>query len=390
MKARVHQAHLIAASKWNIAAIGVGLFAGSLGIYMVPLQIGALIEGLGLAESRAGILGAAEVGAMSLTAIIISPFLSSWSRSRTAVLGVLFAAACELLTAFSQEMALLLPLRIAVGIGCGCAFAGACSSAASSTEPDRNFGIGQGIMNSIFFVLFLVVPYSMTYGIHRGLFLSLMLILLLTLPMYRYFINAPGSTDGEITGKASIRWSLAGLHILATILVNVGLGALWAFVERMGTQNVGLSVEEMGRVLSMATIFMVSGSLFAAWLGTRLGRAVPLALASVICAVAAVMVTRASTLELFATGLFIYNFFYLFIGPYIIAGTASALDPSGRLAAAMGGVMFFSYSVGIGTGGFIAELVSLSGIGNLALVSCLLAAPLFVFVSIRLEKTSGN
>ncbi len=386
----MQQGHLIAASKWNIAAIGVGLFAGSLGIYMVPLQIGALIEGAGLAESRAGLLGAVEVAAMSLTAIIISPLLSSWSRSRTALLGVLFAAACELMTAFTQEMTMLLPLRIAVGIGCGCAFAGACSSAASSTEPDRNFGIGQGIMNSIFFVLFLVVPYSMTYGIHRGLFLSLMLILLLTLPMYRYFINAAGNNDGGISGETSIKWSLASLHILGTILVNVGLGALWAFVERMGTQNVGLSVEGMGRVLSMATLFMVSGSLFAAWLGTRLGRAIPLATASVVCAIAAVIVTKATTVELFAAGLFTYNFFYLFIGPYIIAGTASALDPSGRLAAAMGGVMFLSYSVGIGTGGFIAELVSLSGIGYLALVSCLLAAPLFVFVSMRLEQGSSN
>ena len=375
------------ASRWNLFALGVSLFTGSLGIYMAPLQIGSLMDGLGLGESEAGLLGAIEVAAMSLTAIVISPWLSKWSRSRTAFVGIVFAAACELLTAFSNQLLLLFLLRLGVGAGCGCAFAAACASAASTDSPDRNFGVGQGIMNSLFFLLFPLIPYTLGFHMHRGLFLSLMLVLVLTLPVYRHLINQSAvALENSSSEKSSLNWTLVSMHIVATVLVNIGLGALWAFVERMGTQNVGLSVETIGLVLSMATIFMVAGSLSAAWLGTRIGRAIPLALASVLCAISALMVTRAGTLELYATGLFLYNFFYLFIGPYIIAGTASALDPSGRLAAAMGGIMFLSYSLGIGTGGFIAEQLSLAGIGNLAFISCLLAAPLFVFVSMKLSR----
>ena len=50
--------------------------------------------------------------------------------------------------------------------------------------------------------------------------------------------------------------------------------------------------------------------------------------------------------------------------------------------------MFFSYSVGIGTGGVIAELISLGGIGYLAFCTCLLAAPLFFLVCKELQKNA--
>ena len=43
------------------------------------------------------------------------------------------------------------------------------------------------------------------------------------------------------------------------------------------------------------------------------------------------------------------------------------------------------FPIGIGSGGFIADSVSLAGIGWLALVTCLMAAPLFVIVSLRLR-----
>jgi hypothetical protein len=114
---------------------------------------------------------------------------------------------------------------------------------------------------------------------------------------------------------------------------------------------------------------------------------IPLAVASVICGIAALVVGYSEILVTYALGIFVYNMAYLFMGPYIIAGTSAALDPSGRLASAMGGIMFLSYSVGIGMGGIISDAISLSGIGILALVTCLLAAPLFAIVSLRIDKT---
>ncbi len=369
-----------------IIALGVGLFSGSMGVYLVPVQIGVMIDGLGFSASQTGLLGAVEVGAMSITAIAISSQLQRWSRSKTAMFGAIVAAVCEFISAFTSSLSILFLLRILVGSGCGFIFGSVCAAAASSSSPDRNFGWGQAIMNGLFFILFIFIPYTLTFNMHSGLFITLGIILLVVIPFYRALPGTGISTPSSVsTGKVSAI-PLIVMHITATVLLNVGLGALWGFVERIGTHNVGLSPEMIGRVLSMSTLFMIAGSLFAAWLGVRIGRAIPMASAAVLCAVAAMLVTNAETLVVYAGGLFLYNAAYLFLGPYIIAGTAAALDPSGRLASAMGGIMFLSYSVGIGTGGFITEFISLAGIGQLALFTCLLAAPLFAVVSTHLDR----
>ena len=262
-------------SFWLVLALGVGLFTGSMGVYLVPIQIGALIDGLQLSESESGLLGAVEVASMSLTAIAISSRLATWPRSRTAIYGVLLAALCEFFTGFVNSVSLLFPLRVFVGIGCGFVFASVCAAAASTSEPDRNFGWAQAVMNVLFFIVFLIAPYSLAFGYHRGLFLALAAIMLLTLPLYRFLINGNVKLEPQDTSASRASKLLIATHILATVLLNVGLGALWGFVERIGTHNIGLSPETIGTVLSMATLFMIAGSLFAAWLGVRIGRAIP-------------------------------------------------------------------------------------------------------------------
>jgi predicted MFS family arabinose efflux permease len=353
------------------------------------MQIGAVIDGLGFSAYQAGLMGAVEVGAMSITAIVISPQLAKWSRSRTAMYGAIFAAVCEILTGFVSLPMLLFPLRILVGMGCGFIFGSVCATAASTNNPDRNFGWSQAVMNFLFLILFILLPYTLAFGMHRGLFVTLGIILLFTVPLYCILPDRSADTNSQGSAEKMASSVLIVMHIFATVLLNIGLGALWGFVERIGSINVGLTPEMIGKVLSMATLFMIGGSLFAAWLGVRIGRAIPMACAAVLCALSAILVTNAETLAVYAGGLFLYNAAYLFLGPYIIAGTAAALDPSGRLASAMGGIMFFSYSVGIGTGGFIADFISLAGIGQLALFTCLLAAPLFAIVSTRLEMRAS-
>jgi len=369
-----------------VLALGIGFFAGGFGPYFVPIQIGALIDSLGLSESQSGLLGAVEVASMALTAILISPKLASWSRSRTAMYGVVFAAVCEIATGFVSSLLILFPLRIFVGVGCGFVFGSICATAASGKNPDRMLGAASAIMNFLFLFMFLLMPYTLAFAQQKGLFFALGIVLLMTLPFLRFLSNKNVNTDAEEFAEKKTNRLMVAMHMTAVVLLNIGLGALWGFVERMGTDNVGLSPEEIDRVLSMATLFMIAGSLFAAWLGVRIGRTVPVVCATLLCGLAAILVTNSETLVIYAAGLFLYNFAYLFLGPYTIAGISSALDPSGRLAAAVGGVMFFSYSIGIGTGGFIAELISLSGIGILALCTCLLAAPLFAIVTTQLEK----
>jgi hypothetical protein len=82
----------------------------------------------------------------------------------------------------------------------------------------------------------------------------------------------------------------------------------------------------------------------------------------------------------YALGSLIYNFFYLMLGPFSIVGVPSTLDASGRLAAAAGGLMWLSYSIGVTAGGLITENANVNAIGTLALTACLAAAAAFAWV----------
>ncbi|OGT79155.1 MAG: hypothetical protein A3H91_09575 [Gammaproteobacteria bacterium RIFCSPLOWO2_02_FULL_61_13] len=362
------------------------MFAGSMGIYVVPFQIGALMDSLGLSAMQSGLLGTLEIGAMSITTLVLAPMLGRWPLSRVALGGGLLAAFGELLTAVSTSVGVVPITRLLTGIGCGGIYGAVNAAVARTDNPDRLYAQGLAFMNLAFLVLFLILPRMLVLGGHPALFGTLGIIFLLLQPVLRRVsLAAPsGAASPEIESAPPIAWQLVRLHFLATIFVNLGLGALWGFVERMGL-DVGMSVAQVGAALSATSLAMIGGCLFAAWLGTSAGRLLPLVLGTLITGVAALAVALAPVPAAYVVALMISEAAYLFLSAYLIAGVTSALDPSGRVAAACGGVMFLSYSMGISTGGLIADTWSLALIGWFALGNCLLAAPLFALVVHRLE-----
>jgi hypothetical protein len=54
------------------------LFIGIIGVVMVPYQVGALIDGLHISAVMSGLLGTAELAAMSLTSILIALHLRTF------------------------------------------------------------------------------------------------------------------------------------------------------------------------------------------------------------------------------------------------------------------------------------------------------------------------
>ncbi len=360
-----------------VVAVGVAFMNGNLGVYVVPFQIGAWMDGLQYSAAQSGVLGTLEIAAMSLTAIIVAPLMPRWSRANAAMAGAVVAIAAQVTTAGVDQYLLLVCARLLVGIGCGLIFAAVVAAIATSQEPDRLMGFGQAVMNLSFMVVFVLIPYTLLWQAQRGLFLGLAALMLVSMPLYRLLpegANLGGSSDTPALPRNIGARVL--IHFIAIIILNLGLGALWGFLERVGVQ-LGLSPEIIGTVLSASTLAMIAGSLFAGWLGIRIGRAVPMLVASLLCGASALAVMTAEALGMYASAVMLYGLAYLFLGPYIIVGMASALDPSGRLAPACGGVMFFSYSLGIAGGGYIADTFSYATIGWIALVGCAVSGMLF-------------
>ena len=277
-----------------VLAVGVAFLNGNLGGYVVPFQIGAWMDGLQYSAARSGMLGTLEIAAMSLTAIAVAPIMPRWSRTKAALTGAVVAIAAQLMTAGADQYILLSCARLVVGIGCGLIFAAVVAAIATSQEPDRLMGFGQAVMNLSFMVVFVLIPYTLLWQAQRGLFVGLAALMLVSMPLYRLLpdgTNLGGKPDSPAPPRNISARVL--IHFIAIIILNLGLGALWGFLERVGVQ-IGLSAENIGTGLSASTLAMIAGSLFAGWLGIRVGRAVPMLVASLLCGVSARMMMISS------------------------------------------------------------------------------------------------
>lgn len=363
-----------------IIVIGVALFVGHLGIYAVPIQIGSLMDWLGISAAGSGMLGTAELLAIALTSIAVSPRVTSWNLSRLAVGGALLAAAAELLTLAADAGPALFAARITVGVGCGAVYAAVCAIAAGTGQPDRVFAAGTALMNGGFLVLFAVLPHVSAALGPQAVFPALGLLLACFAPFLGRLPPSPGlaaETEGQRSRAAP---AAVVSHFAGLVCLNLGLGATWGFAERMGL-DAGATPVEVGNILSASMLPMIGGCLLATVLGARYGRTLPVLVASLCCAISAFGMAAGLSVAVYTASVMLYGAAYLFVGPYVISGIPSALDPSGRLAAAAGGTMWLSYSLGLTAGGLIVDLASTRGIGWLALVGCSAAAPLFFAAS---------
>jgi predicted MFS family arabinose efflux permease len=349
---------------------------------MVPFQIGALIDGLRLSAGSSSLLGTAELLAMSLTSILVAPVMRRMPLERLALMGIVLAVVGEAATAFVRNLWVLGAWRVATGVGSGAALAAVTTSVALAPNPDRTMGLGLTLTSLLFFILFFGTPQIIASLGYQGLFLTLgACIALMGLAALWIPRALPVPEESSRHGSCTTRLDRARVATLALAIfaLNLGLGAEWSFAERIG-RGIGLDALQTGEVLSACTIAMICGSAAAGFMGNRFGYRWPLVVGSVACGIACYCTAASNSLVGYALGSLIYNFFYLMLGPFSIVGVPSTLDASGRLAAAAGGLMWLSYSIGVTAGGLITENANVNAIGTLALTACLAAAAAFAWV----------
>jgi predicted MFS family arabinose efflux permease len=363
----------------DISAYAAGplLFTGLVGVFMVPYEIAALIDGWGLSAATAGLLGMVELAAMSLSSMIM-PAARRIPLHRMAVVGLAVAVAGEASTFFISEIGALVSARVLTGIGSGMVLAATSTSVAVATNPNRVMGLGLTIANLLFFAVFLFTPRVLLSLGPRGIFISVALYVAVSAVAVPHLSRLPAGAPPleDERGRTVLDKTKVAALAVGLLSLNIGLGAMWSFAERIG-REIGLSSQQTGSVLAACSIAMIAGSATAGLMGNRFGDRRPLLLGCIVCGIACYGTTISTGLTSYAAGLVIFNFCYLLIGPFALAGVPSTLDPSGRLAAAANGLMWLAYSAGVAAGGFIADRASVKVIGVFAFCGCVVAAGTF-------------
>jgi len=359
-------------SRRQLTAVAAAYSLATTPFNIAPLLVGALITIMGASEQHSGQLMTLELLSMSVIAMVATPLGNLARRPLVLLAATLVLVIVHSLSAMVHSYALLLALRVVAGIGAGILLLAVNTTIAASSDPVRLYGAGAVASTSLGVVLlFLMPPLIAGQGL-AGAYGPLAVVSLVVLLFVRWMGQAAGAAlKGQVVQeKSGIGVSLPGIGMLlfALFVIQMTQAALYAFSERLGVEQVGLSAQDMGLLLAVAYISAVPASALASWLSYRLGKCLPLILGFSAYAVATLTMAITSNVQVFVASFILFNFSYFFVLPYQL-GIPADLDHSGKLSGIGVGTIFIGLSCGAFLGGVLVTRFGYSSLGLLAAVT---------------------
>lgn len=295
-----------------------------------PVVAGQYASQLGLGPARIGQLFSAELAAMSLATLPAYYWQSRWDWRQVArgaatlfILANLASAACDVYLP-------LMALRVLSALAGGTLMVLCIASAAGSQQPDRVYGLwvsGQLILGAV--GLWLLPPLFSSFGL-KALYLGLALLMLLCLPLAGAFpaSSSPGLRR-PAPGSREQRWLPGLCGLLAVLLFYTGLSAVWTFIGSIAA-SAAIDPASSGRILSIATLMGIAGSLCATLIGPRWPRSLLLVLGIGLMALAVGLLLGNPELGRFALAALLFKYCWTFALPFMLACLADH-DRDGRL-----------------------------------------------------------
>lgn len=359
-------------------AIVVGVMGNSV-IYLIPLLLGGMVSDRGFTEQQAGWLASIDLGGYAVTSALTALLIDRLSWRRLALGGIAVVLAANVATTTTVSFDWFALARFGSGLGCG-VLAGLASVALSRTDnPERSFGLL--LAASLLFGtagLWGLPLVLASYGLNGAYWLLAALALLVGFVAVR-LPEQVAAREVVGTGSAQVSRILIVAVLVSVLLFWAEQNAVYAFVERIGNAS-GLEPQFIGFTLGMANLTGFAGAALVAWLGARVGRALPLALATLMQLVCLFTLSGHVTSTTYLLGLGLLSMAWNIVNPFQL-GVLAGVDTSGKSLALAATVAGIGLAVGpaagaavIGQGGYGAILWLAGALAILSLIA--LVAPL--------------
>jgi hypothetical protein len=193
---------------------------------------------------------------------------------------------------------------------------------------------------------------------------------------------------GPANGVTRVNWLATSVLFLATTVAWLLYGGTYAFAESKAVE-VGMSSSVLGATLSFSTLLAIPGSILASLLGTRYTRTIPLVAVMLVAGAAYYLILGATRPAGLLAGLVTYGCMQMFLTTYIY-GSGAALDPNGRVAAALTGYSLIPYALGSGVFGSLSHgdrLTVLAGpVVLVQLVAILIIVPVALWLDLAKRR----
>jgi predicted MFS family arabinose efflux permease len=329
-----------------MALVGYGVLVG------IPVISTAWVELLGFTEVQVGRVAGADLGGLSLGAILTSLVIGNMNRRFLVVLGIGLAVAANGLCFVYVEYEIVLWLRVIAGIGSGIYTAVAVATLGATSRPARAFNM-----------LLFAFAFSQALEMHflpllpiNGIYGAFILFYLLTLPFIHWM--PPHPEDKKLDVELDVEEPSGEHHIehrhvptyvpwlvLAAIFVTyINIGAYWTYIE-LASLDAGVPDEWISPVLTWSSLFSLVGCLVATIISNRWGLARPLFLSLIAMAtIVSMLATGIGNIKVMLS-LFSFNTLWIFVDVYQMA-TVANVDHSGSYASLMPGAQGLGQIVG--------------------------------------------
>ncbi|WP_431206850.1 MFS transporter [Burkholderia cepacia] len=351
-------------------------------LLVAPAVAGQLATQLGLSASQIGTYFFVELGAFSLATVPSYLWLGRIDARRVAAFAIALFGAGNLLTAlWMPGFVALLALRAVTALGGGSLMVLCMTSAATSENSDRVYGlwvVGQLIAGAI--GLFVLPHVFAAFGL-RALYVALAGLALLAAPLSRGFPSSLGArtAPAQHARGAAARTPQGSivLAIGAVLTFYLAIGSVWTFASRAAAEA-GLDPQSTGNVLAIASVMGIAGAAFASCAGGRLARRAMLTAGYALLAASLVALAVMRQAGGYSAAIFAFKFAWTFVLPFILA-TVAQIDTSGRLVATLN----FVIGAGLAAGPLLAGLMLDAGGTMHALFTAATAVAIVSFAALR-------
>lgn len=387
-----------------VSTFGIGV-VGFMSANLVPFMILAIQDSLDVGATEAGTLMTACLLATALACLAVTRFTEGRGRYLVARLGLILTAAGFGLAALDLAPPASIIGIVAGGIGAGGAVASGGAALAALRNPNRASGISGLANRTIVTVVLAIIPaVGIGMGSAFGFVAGLALVLLFTAgwlpvaegPAAGQAVEAPPGRSTTATvaageGVSTRTITVAGFALLSTFaLWAVGEDSLWAMSGAIGVTQAGMTEDQLGLVLSASTAGGLLAAIALIFLGTKLGRALPLGILLILGAALKLTACLTADPTIFLISMIAWNTIYAVAFMYFIA-TAAALDASGRWSGPVLGVYLVGSSFAPMFGAWVGEAFGFPALGwVLAGFSLVLLVPAVLIARLSSQVEAAN
>jgi len=229
----------------------------------------------------------------------------------------------------------------------------------------------------------LLMPYLTPQWGTAGIVLPIAAFAVLSLPFVYWLPMRHRATDAAVATAAgedskTLVWIGLGIHLLWY----VGVGAVWAFVERLGVEA-GLAHTAIGQALAIAMAVGLAGAFAATIAGHRYGRIVPFAVAMMGQVFALRLLAGQPDYAAYVGAVCVYNLTWNLALPYLLGLIAKA-DTTGRFSVLIPTAQAAGVSLGPVVAGLAVGGIGLQVVLYLGSATALLALAIYIPLARRI------